>query len=77
VRKAGVFRDASLQSLYNDLIAQGKAGVIEAFGVGVAIETLDIKDIEEMLTDAMPADMKYALDRLLAGSRNHLAAFTY
>ena len=77
VRKAGVFRDASLQSLYNDLTARGKAGVIEAFGVGVAIETLDINDLEEMLEDSMPADMKYALDRLLAGSKNHLAAFTY
>ena len=77
VRKAGVFRDASLQSLYNDLISKGKVGIIEAFQVGMAIETLDIKDIELMLDDTMPADMKYALDRLLAGSKNHLAAFTY
>ena len=77
VRKAGEFRDASLQSLYKDLIAKGKVGVIEAFQVGVAIETLDINDLKEMLQDSMPADMKYALDRLLAGSKNHLSAFTY
>jgi hypothetical protein len=77
VRKAGVFRDASLQSLYNDLISKGKVGIIEAFQVGVAIETLDINDLEEMLDETMPADIKYALERLLAGSKNHLAAFTY
>ena len=76
VRKAGVFRDASLQSLYNELIAKGEAGLVEALEVGVTIETMDIKDLEEMLGDAMPADMKYAVERLLAGSKNHLAAFT-
>jgi hypothetical protein len=75
-RAPGVFRDASLQSLYNELIASGKVGIVEAFEVGVAIEQLDIKDIEEMLEDSMPADMKYALGRLLAGSKNHLAAFS-
>jgi hypothetical protein len=75
-RAPGVFRDASLQSLYNELIASGKVGIVEAFEVGVAIELLDIKDIEEMLEDSMPADMKYALGRLLAGSKNHLAAFS-
>ena len=75
-RAPGVFRDASLQSLYNELIASGKVGIVEAFEVGVAIEVMDIKDLEEMLEDSMPADMKYALGRLLAGSKNHLAAFS-
>jgi hypothetical protein len=75
-RKAGVFRDASLQRMYNELIAKGQVGIVEAFQVGVDIENLDIKDLEEMLNDTMPADMKYALERLLAGSRNHLASFT-
>lgn len=75
-RAPGVFRDASLQSLYNELIASGKVGIIEAFEAGIAIEVMDIKDLEEMLKDSMPADMKYAVGRLLAGSKNHLAAFS-
>jgi hypothetical protein len=62
--------------MYNELIAKGQVGIVEAFQVGVDIENLDIKDLEEMLNDTMPADMKYALERLLAGSRNHLASFT-
>jgi len=77
VRAAGVFRDASLQSLYNDLISRGKVGIVEAFQVGVIIESRDIQDLIELQTSSMPADMDYALNRLLAGSKSHLAAFTY
>jgi hypothetical protein len=44
-------------------------------GVGVAIEELDISDLGKMMGVAMPADMKLALDNLMRGSVNHLAAF--
>jgi hypothetical protein len=77
VRKPGVFYNKSLQSLYNDLIKQGSTDVVAAMQVGRDIENLDIKDIQEMLeAPTMPADMKLALNNLLRGSINHLAAFS-
>ena len=74
-RAPGVFRDKSLQALYNTLITQGSVDVAAAFQVGRDIENLDIKDLQVMLKATMPADMKLALDNLLKGSYNHLAAF--
>jgi hypothetical protein len=75
-RAPGVFRDMDLQALYNELTAQGSAGVVEAFAVGVAIEELDIADIKKMAVSPAPADVKLAWDQLLKGSINHLAAFS-
>ena len=75
VRAPGVFRDATLQKLYNDLIAKGSVSPAAAIGVGVAIEELDIKDLKKMLTSKMPADMKLMMENLLKASYNHLAAF--
>jgi hypothetical protein len=74
-RAPGVFRDPKLQALYNKLIAQGSVDYAAAMGVGVAIEELDISDLAKMMGVAMPADMKLALDNLMRGSVNHLAAF--
>ena len=75
-RAPGVFRDAELQKLYNDLIAQGSVSVAAAMQVGVAIEELDIADLKKMMVTPAPADVKYAWDLLLKGSINHLAAFS-
>ena len=44
--------------------------------MGVFIEELDIGDIEEMLTHSKQTDVKRVLANLLAGSYNHLDAFT-
>ena len=75
-RAQGVFRDKTLQSLQTALTAKGSTDIWAAYQVGVEIENLDIGDLQNMLDDAMPADMKYALERLLNGSINHLAAFS-
>ena len=75
-RAQGVFRDKTLQSLYTALTAKGSTDIWAAYQVGIEIENLDIGNLQNMLDDAMPADMKYALDRLLNGSINHLAAFS-
>lgn len=76
-RKAGVFYNVDLQALYNQLIVEGSAGLVEAFGVGVKVEVVDIASLEELLLNPMPADVKAALDLLLAASRNHLEAFSF
>lgn len=75
-RAAGVFRDQELQKLYNDLIAEGSASVLAAFGVGIKIEQMDIADLQKMATTPAPADVAAAFALLLKGSQNHLAAFT-
>ena len=74
--KPGVFRNADLQKLYNDLIASGKTSVAAAFAAGVTIEQTDIADLEKDLASNMPADIQAAMESLLRGSQNHLAAFT-
>ncbi len=75
-RANGVFRDQTLQSLYSSLTAKGSTDIWAAYQVGVEIENLDIADLQNDLALVMPADMKLMMDRLLAGSFNHLAAFS-
>ena len=70
----GVFTDPALQSLYDDLIAKGSRSLADALQVGVTIEQTDITDLSEAIA-AAPADVVTVLQRLLAGSQNHLAAF--
>ena len=74
--KPGVFKNAELQKLYNDLIASGKVSVTSAFAAGVTIEQTDIEDLQKDLKSNMPADVNAALETLLRGSQSHLAAFS-
>jgi hypothetical protein len=76
-RKAGVFYNQDIQKLYNTLIAEGAVGLVEAYGVGVKVEEVDIASLKELLLKAMPVDVKATLDLLLAASYNHLEAFSY
>jgi hypothetical protein len=76
-KAAGVFVNKDIQALYNTLIAEGAAGQLQAFAVGVKVEQVDIASIKELLLKAMPADVKAALDLMLAASNTHLEAFTY
>lgn len=76
--KAGVFTNASLQKLYDSLIAQGNKSVTDAYAVGVKIEEIDIADIEKDLQQLDPAqtDIQTTLENLKRGSENHLRAFS-
>jgi hypothetical protein len=73
----GVFVNKDIQGLYNALTAEGGVGLIEAYGVGVKVETHDIATLNKVLANPMPDDVKIALELLLAASYNHLEAFTY
>ena len=75
-KAAGVFVNKDIQALYNTLTKQGSAGILEAMAVGVKIEEVDIASLQKLLAKAMPADVKAALDLLLAASNNHLEAFS-
>jgi hypothetical protein len=76
-KAAGVFVNKDIQALYNTLTVEGSAGLLQALGVGVKIEEADIVALKTALAKAMPADVKAALELLLAASYNHLEAFTY
>lgn len=70
----GVFTDPDLQALYDQLVADGSGSRAAAIDVGVLIEQTDIADLTRALDDAAD-DVAVVLERLLAGSQNHLAAF--
>ena len=70
---AGEFTSPALQTLYDGLIAQGSTSSTEALRVGVAIEELDIADLQSLQTET--ADVALVYDHLETGSEHHLDAF--
>ena len=72
----GKFKYASLTALYKKLIADGSVSLTAALAAGVAIEKKDIADVKKILKVKQLPDVKFVLDRLIAGSEKHLAAFT-
>lgn len=69
------FTNPELQELYDSLIAQGSESEAAAFDVGVAIEELDIEDLDKMLEQESRSDVIAMMQNLRAGSVNHLNAF--
>lgn len=72
----GEFTNPDLQALYNQLVAQGSVSLTEALKVGVAIEELDIKDLQTQIAQTSSTDIQWVYNNLLRGSENHLRAFT-
>jgi hypothetical protein len=73
---AGDYAFPELQTLYDDWFAEGSTSVNAAYQVGIELEQRDIADLEAIIEDTTQEDVRLVLDRLLAGSENHLAAFT-
>lgn len=71
----GVFADPALQTLYDQLVAQGKQSLSDALKVGAAIEEIDILDLEERSAQTDKADILTVYANLTKGSRNHLRSF--
>ena len=72
---AGEFTNATLQSLYDTLVAQGILSIADALKVGAAIEEIDILDLEKRMEQTAKADITRVYTNLLKGSENHLRAF--
>ncbi len=72
----GTFNNPELQALYTDLVTRGSQSLAEALKVAVAIEELDILDLQERLAQTDNADIQQVFNNLLQGSNNHLRAFT-
>ncbi len=73
--EVGVFNDAAIQKLYNDLVSAGSESLLKALETGAFIEEYDILDLEKLLDSTSNADIKLVYGNLLKGSRNHLRAF--
>ena len=73
--EVGIFENDELQSLHDELIVKGDLSMVEALGVGVAIEEVDIADLEDILNTGVPEDFTMIYENLLKGSYNHLNAF--
>jgi len=71
----GVYENAELNAAYADLMSQGTASFAGAIDVGIAIEVMDIDDLEVAIGLTDNQDVEYVLNQLLMGSKNHLAAF--
>jgi len=73
--EVGVFTNATLQGLYDQLVAQGRLSLADAIKVGAAIEEIDILDLEERIAQTDKADIVLVYESLMKGSRNHLRSF--
>lgn len=76
--EVGVFPDAypEFQELYNQLMTQGSISLYEGLLVGVAIEEMDIADLEYQLTNVVTnPGITNLYTNLKAASTSHLAAF--
>lgn len=71
----GVFVDAALQNLYNDLLQKGNTSANDALTVGAIIEEVDIVDLKVRSLASDNQDINYVYEQLMLGSRNHLRAF--
>ena len=74
--ESGVFTNTTLQQLYDDLIAQGDASLVEALKVGATIEDVDIRDLDDAISGTTKTDLIDMYEMLECGSRNHMRAFT-
>jgi hypothetical protein len=71
----GVFTDPVLQSLYDELVEQGRASLTDAMTVGATIEDLDIFDLQQQIAASDNDDLRIIYQNLMKGSRNHMRSF--
>ncbi len=75
--KSGIFKSASLQSLYNQLVQQSETSLIEAFKAAIVIEEKDIYDLSDAISNKVNnKDILLVYNNLKRASGNHLRAFT-
>ena len=72
---AGVFMNATLKALYEQLIETGAKSEVDALKVGAAIEEIDIIDLDEYTKVSTSQDILNIYENLKSGSESHLRAF--
>ncbi len=71
----GKFTIPEMQKLYDDLVKQGSASLVDALKVGATIEDLDIADLKKWMAKTDNPDILKVYDNLIRGSRNHMRSF--
>ena len=66
---------AAFQELYDGLIVKGVTSLKDAYETGVAIEVMDISDLEECLSNTDVSNITRVYTNLKAASERHLKAF--
>jgi hypothetical protein len=74
-KAAGTFTTATIQQLYNKLLAQGTASLDGANTAARSIESTDITDLKEAGAGVTAPDVTQVYKNLLAASKRHLIAF--
>ena len=74
-KPVGSYADATLQSLYDQWLAQGRVSVDQAYAAGVALEQRDIADLQRLIDTTSVPTLDTVYSHLLAASQMHLAAF--
>ena len=69
------YHNATIQSLYNSLAAQGDASLTAALEASLAVEERDIADLDHALAGTTRADIIQVYSNLRRGSENHKSAF--
>jgi hypothetical protein len=72
----GEFTNPDLQALHDELVQDGSVSLVDALEVGVFIEKTDIDDLNAGIDSTRGKDIITVYTNLLAGSNNHLDAFT-
>ncbi|MBL9139078.1 MAG: DUF2202 domain-containing protein [Verrucomicrobiales bacterium] len=73
--EAGKFTIPELQTLHDQLLAQGGQSIEAALRVGVLVEEADIADLKEAIGATTEPMILRVYGNLLRGSGNHLVAF--
>ena len=74
-KQAGEFTDATLQALYDDLLARAQESSAEALRVAALVEETDILDLQARLAQTDQADITRVYQNLLQASGMHLRSF--
>lgn len=72
----GKYADERFETLYKALVADGGKSFTDALSVGVKIEQMDIKDLQEAISKTNNVDLKRVFNNLMQGSEHHLKAFS-
>ena len=70
----GTFANAAAQKQYDELLAQGSAGLTDAYAVARTVESADIADLTAAKAEVTAPDALQVYTNLLTASQRHLVA---
>ena len=70
----GTFTNADTQKLYNELLAQGSASLVDAYAAARTVESTDIADLTAAKAEVTAPDALQVYTNLITASQRHLVA---